>query len=342
MRIAYFSRNKNFAGHIIRELRQHHTVKVWDDRQKNKEIWWGSVLRLLDWCDIAYLEWLQQPTLEISQLQAVGKPMVAFCHGIDVMNHSMVLWSNIDGLITQPALYPRLLRLRQQWHQRSPDQKLAPLPKTLITSLGIDLGMFTVKDLPPTYHIVMHASQIRPTKRIYTGIQQFYDLIHEDTEHPWKLTLIGHWDTPWQLQERKEYLTALKELIDQLKFPPNRLFIKAEDFPRKEWAGFLKTADVYWCPSWRESFGASMAEAAATGVYPLMNDFLGADEIYPLQYRCKTPGEMIRKTIAWAGLSDEEKLAQRKKIREHITQYDARDTAKRIRRFLEQVEEDHK
>lgn len=341
MKIAFFSRNTNFCKHILEELRTHHTLKMWVNNP-NIQINWANILKLLDWCDVAYLEWLQPPNLEISQIQAVGKPLVAFCHGVDVMNHTLFDWRNISGLIIQDALYPRLQKLRSMWAKTNPNRPPLPrLPKKLlIQSLGVDLRSFTPLPAPiPEYHIVSHATFIRPTKRIYTAIQQFYDLIQLDGEKPWKMTLIGQWEGGWKAAERSEYLLACRELVDQLKFPKDRLFLKQENFPPKMWTNFAKTADLYWCCSWRESFGASMAEVAASGGYPLINWYLGADKIYPKKYLCKTPGEMVRKTIEWGNLSPEDRIKERGIITRHISQYDALKAAVNIRAFVEDVAE---
>lgn len=344
MKIAFFSTNLSFCQHILDELNRNHTVKVWADNP-NIHIKWASTLKLLDWCDVAYLEWTQTPNIEISQIQGNTKPLIAFCHGYDVMYHTFVDWRNIAALIIQDAHYPRLLRLRAEWVKSNPDlPTLTKLPKkTLIKSLGVDLQTFTPPPEPiPEYHIVIHASWIQPVKRIYAAIQQFYDLIQLDPDKPWKMTLIGRWEGDYKPEERWEYLTACSELINQLEFPADRLHVKLGNFPPNLWAQFAKTADLYWCTSSRESFGASMAEVCACGGYPLINYYLGADKVYPEKYLCKTPYQMIQKTIEWGNLSQEEKIRERHAIRKHIEQFDAKKAAKEIRLFIEDVVENYK
>jgi len=311
----------------------------------NVQIRWANTVKMLDWCDAAYLEWTQAPNIEISQIQGNTKPLITFCHGIDVMYHIFVDWRNITGLIIQDAHYPRLLRLRAEWTKNNPDRPpLTKLPKNiLIKSLGVDLQTFTPPQQPaPGYHIVMHASWIVPVKRIYAAIQQYYDLIQLDGDKPWRMTLIGRWEGRYKVEERQEYLVACRELIEQLDFPPDRLLIKPENFPQSVWADFAKTADLYWCTSWRESFGLSMAEVCASGGYPLLNNYLGADKVYPEKYRCKTPYEMVQKTIEWGALSLEEKVRERRVIREHIEQFDAKKSAREIRLFIEKIVENHR
>lgn len=344
MKIAFFSTNRNFSQHVLEELNRNHTVKIWN-KNPDTQIRWASTMSLLDWCDIAYLEWTQSPNVEISQIQGLSKPLIAFCHGYDAMYHTFMDWRNIDGLIIQAPQYPRLLRLRAEWTKNNPN--LPPLPrlpkKVLVKGLGVDLQRFTPLEQPiPEYHIVTHSSKIRPVKRIYAALQQFYDLIQLDGDKPWKMTIVGEWQGGLDKQEHYEYLIACRELIEQLNFPADRLFIKGKNFPQNIWAQFAKTADLYWCTSWRESFGASMAEVCASGGYPLLNDYLGADKMYPEKYRCKTPYEMIQKTIEWGNMSQGDKIKERRIIRKYIEQFDAKQTAREIRFFIEEIVENYK
>lgn len=344
MKITSFSTNLSFCQHLLDELNRHHTVKIWGNHP-NTQVGWASILKLLDWCDVAYLEWLQAPNIEISRIQGNTKPLIAFCHGYDVMYHTSMDWRNIEALIIQDAHYPRLLRLRAEWTNNKPELPLPKLPKkTLIKSLGIDLQIFTPPQEPiiSEYHIITHAYPIRPVKRIYAALQQFYDLIQLDGDKPWKMTLIGAWDATLEKQERYEYLMACNELIEQLDIPPGRLFLKSENFPSEGWPQFAQTADLYWYTSWRETLETSMTEVCACGGYPLINNYLGADKIYPKKYLCKTPYEMIQKTIEWGNLSQEEKIRERHDIRKHIEKFDAKKNAKEIRLFIEEVVENYK
>ena len=346
MKIAFFSTNLTFCQPILDELNRNHTVKIWkksvmgSDLITASQVMLSSILKLLDWCDVAYLEWTQAPNVEISQIQGNTKPLIAFCHGYDAMYHAAMDWNNIAALIIQDAHYPRLLRLRAEWAKSNPDLSLPKLPKKiLIKSLGVDLQAFTPLQKPiPGYHIVVHASFIRPVKRIYAAIQQFYDLIQLDGDKAWNMTLIGRWNAhPTQKEANIEYLTACSELIEQLNFPPDRLRLKLGNFPPDIWAKFAQTADLYWCTSWRESFGVSMAEVCASGGYPLINNYLGADKVYPKKHLCKTPYEMIQKTIEWGNLSQKEKVNERHIIRKYIEQFDAKKSAKQIRLFIEEI-----
>jgi hypothetical protein len=338
MKIAYFSRNKTFAEPLLEELRQHHVVKSWKYNPADL-VNTISIKNLLDWCDLGFLEWLQPPTIEISQLQGVNKPLIAFCQGLGVLNHTFIDWRNIKGLIIQDANYDRLMVLRQEWEKKNPDKPPLPkLPKMLIQSLGVDLKSFNWQPMIPGFHIAIHATNIRDVKRIYVAIQQFYDLIQRDPDKPWKLTLIGHWESGWKDLERMEYLQAIRELITILNFPPNRFFMIPRNLPKDKWIHFTKTVDIYWCTSWRESYGKSKQECVASGAFPLVNYYMGAQTIYPKKYLCKTPGEMVDKTIEWGNLSEEEKTKQRARNRRLVEpKFDERKCVKAMRLFIEEI-----
>jgi hypothetical protein len=340
MKIAFFSRNRNFCEPLLEELARYHQLRVWR-HDPNEPVNQASINNLLNWCDLAYLEWIQPPNIEISRFQGLDKPLVMFCHGIDVMNHNFVDWQHISGLIIQDALYPRLDMLRNSWHIQNPGLKLPPLPKILIQSIGADTQFFQPKTSKPGYHIILHASQIRATKRVYTAVQQFYDLIRT-SDKPWKMTVVGEWHNDYDYDQRREYLEACDELLGILDFPKGRLTIIDKNFSREEWRQFLQTGDIYWCTSWRESFGSSMAEAAASGLYPMVNSYLGADKIYPEANLCKTPGEFVDNTIEWGMLDESYKIELGKKARANILRFDSKKAAEKIRLFLEERKESYR
>jgi hypothetical protein len=80
-----------------------------------------------------------------------------------------------------------------------------------------------------------------------------------------------------------------------------------------------------------------MAECVASGAYPMVNQYLGADSIYPKDVLCKTPGEMVEKTIWWGNLSDDRKKLLRQDSRVLMQKYDCRKATKNMREFIEEI-----
>lgn len=337
MKIGVFG-NLNFSNAVLEELGAHHTLRI-HQPVKNEILDAINLAGLIQWCDVAYFEFIQHPLTWITQQQWLDKPIVARDHGIDVLNHAQIDWRKISALIIQPTQYKRLKRLRRAYNQRSPEKKLPPLPKKLLKRyVGVDLQTY-IPDMKrkPGCNIVLHANVIRETKGVYTALECFAELLRRDPSIPWHFTLIGQGRGGWDWANRQEYVMEVEELLEDLNFS-DKHFTRADgNYSKKDWINFLKTQDLYWCFSLRESFGVSLGEAGATGVWPFINRFYGSELLYPEDYLCRYPGEFIDKTMTWYSLSDKEKLQHRQKIRKHMEQYDQQETAKRIRQLIEEI-----
>jgi len=336
LKIGVFSINLNFCGAILEELRAHHQVKVYD-HTRNNILNYHNLTGLLHWCDVAYFDFIQHPLPWITKLQWLEKPIIARMDGIDILNHTNINWQKVSALIIQPTQEKRLLRLRRIHNRRFPQRKLPPLPqKILRLYVGIDLEHFK-PDMKrkPGYNITLHSNVIRETKGIYTSIQCFGDLIENDSGRPWHLTLIAQGEGGWNWPQRQGYVMCVEELLEDLNLSPRRLTHYDGNLGKKDWTKHLQTQDIYWCLSLRESFGVSMNEACASGAYPLINHFYGAERLYPEANLCKSPRELVDKTIQWGRLSDDEKSHSRQLARKHVEQYDQLETAKKIRSLIE-------
>lgn len=134
---------------------------------------------------------------------------------------------------------------------------------------------------------------------------------------------------------------CVQELLEDLNLASRRFKHYDGNLGKKDWTSLLQTQDIYWCLSIRESFGVSMAEACASGAYPLLNKFYGAERLYPQANLCRSPGELVDKTIQWGKLSNDEKIHSRLPMRKHVEQYDQLETAKKIRNLIETITEDN-
>lgn len=345
MKIAFYALNQNFCGSILEELRAHHNLKVYRPT-RDQSINWVNMMKLMDWCDLAYFDFIQDPLPQISQLQIVDKPIVTRMDGIDILNHMQVDWRKVDALVLMPVQEKRLNRLRSNWLRDHPRKKLAPLPKRILKrNIGIDMKLFTPDyQREPGYRIGFHAYVVRNTKRVYLALQNFFELVKRDPEKPWQLHLIGGgWDPgSYQWNQRFEYVMSLLEYLEDIDPHIGSRLMISPNFPRPQWALEAKKVDVMWSTSYREGFPNSIGEAAACGAWPLMNRFYGAETIYPEENICWTPSEMVEKTISWGSLSDEEKKEKRLDIRAWISQYDRHTVAREIRELCEEVFRDRR
>ncbi|MBA7612103.1 hypothetical protein ES703_19337 [subsurface metagenome] len=334
MKIAFLSTNMNFCGTILGELRAHHDVRVYD-HTSDGTLNMANVMRLLDWCDVAYFDFIQYPLPFVTHLNVIDNPVIARMDGLDIMGHHKVDWNKVSALVLMEVQEPRLKRLRDQY-EAATKSKLPPLPDRILKrSVGIDLRLFWVRARAElTYKICFHANVIRDTKRVYTAIQCFNELIKRD-DKLWEFTLIGQWEGGWAWPARSEYVMCCRELLEQLGFPSDRFRVMG-NLPREEWAKFIQTQDVFWNLSFREGFPNSLGEACASGAYPVINWWAGAELIYPEKYLCRSPSEIVERTIEWGTLNEEEKRVRRTEARRHIERYDAHETARMIRELIEE------
>lgn len=73
----------------------------------------------------------------------------------------------------------------------------------------------------------------------------------------------------------------------------DRLVYLGEPGSREEYAALLAGADIAVSTADNEFFGLAMVEAAYAGCWPVVPDRLAYPEIYPVQMRYSTPGELL-------------------------------------------------
>jgi len=352
MKIGVFGVNLGFCGSILEELQAHHTVRVYQQLFGNDSLNKSNIEKLLHLCYLSYFELIKQPLPLISQQPWLNKPVVARMDGIDILNHTSINWNKISALIIQQTQEKRLMRLRREWEKQN-RRPLMKLPtKILHRYIGIDSDQFKPNmKRKPGFNIILHSHTIRQTKGIYTALQCFNELIERDGDNPWHFTLIAGWprsegmilqtDTGQSISalspQSLDYVMCVHELLEELNFSSKRFKHYEGNLSKDDWIKCLQHQDLYWCLSRRESFGVSMAEASASGAYPLLNHFYGAEHLYPQANLCRSPGELVDKTIQWGKLSNDEKLHSRQDIREYVKQYDQRETAKKIRELCEEI-----
>lgn len=292
----------------------------------------------VDWADLIYAETIQRPLPELSRSNA--KPIVARMDGLDVMTHSSIDWRNVNALIIQPIQMKRLERLRGkfEWEHK---RNLPPLPeKLLITNIGIDLDELVFKQRSSGYNIVFHTNFMgRATKQPYIVLQTFAELIRRD-DKPWKLFFIGNWDGIEGRGWGAEYELGVEELREQIWPDLEGRVDFVQNLPHDLWIKLLEKMDVSWNYSYRESFGVSQAEGCAVGVQPYMNWFLGAELLYPESLLCRSPIELMEKTITWGNMSKEAKRAGRIGMKNHVSDWDAKQVAVKVRELCEEVYND--
>jgi len=75
----------------------------------------------------------------------------------------------------------------------------------------------------------------------------------------------------------------------------------------------------------------------ASGVFPVINRFYGAELLYDAHYLVKSPSELVVSTMIWGHSSNESKEKGRLDAREAVMGYDRHKVAVEIRELCEEV-----
>lgn len=329
MKIAVFALNPNFYARIGQELQQHHRVRVYK-HTNNETFNLVNVMRLVDWCDLAYFEFAQYPLSVVTNLASMDKPIVVRGHGIPLFEPHQVDWEKVSLLIVSPICRKIFL-----------DQKPKHIPEIKELAIGCDPDFYTFsprrrqKQFGKT--IMLQSTVIRPKKRVYTTIQTFGEIYDQDPE--WKLWIVGNWKSKGfkeaSLKIQEEYNWPIRELIGILGLEDA---ILATDYMGKPaYRQFLFDHDVFWSNSILEGFQVALAEGLCTGMFPVINCWFGADEYYKPEWIHRSQSSMVKAILDWGEKSPEEKLALANESREWMRPWHINAVAIAIREAIENV-----
>lgn len=330
MRIAVFALNSNFYKEVGLELRTHHQVKEYQ-HTNNETFNLANVQRLIDWCDLGYFEFAQYPLNILSNLEAMDKPLVVRGHGIELFSQAEVNWEKVNLLILTPVCKQIFL-----------DQVPKSIPNILTLPIGIDPEFFSFSPLKGRKEfgkkILVQSTVIRPKKRIYTTIQTFGEIFQKDSG--FTLWIVGNWSDAWKeatIQRQDEYNWPIRELIGSLGL--DDAVIGTDQMPRELWKEFIMDKDIFWSNSILEGFHVSLAEHMATGGYPVINCWSGAESFYHSQWIHRSQSKMVEEILDWSIQPSQEKLLRAEQARTWISrpEFNVFLIARKIREAIEDV-----
>ena len=207
---------------------------------------------------------------------------------------------------------------------RSLKAPIRKFPKKIsVINIGVDTNQFKFVDrsFKPPYKICM-VGGMEPRKRIYSTIQMLADLNDKDFE----LTVLKGWPPDalgW-------YVDDCKNIADKLGVKIN--FVGYMDHNKVQYIFY--TQDLIISNSSMEGIHNSIAEAMATGCYPLINAWSGSEDVYPFESIFKTQDGFIKKIKAWK--KSKSKLELSKKSRKWVEEkYDLNKIAKKMKKEIE-------
>ena len=292
MRVALFSTNDNFFGPIAAELRNRgHELAVWKESSGFSNGY--NIGRLMQWCDIAFVEFIQTPFLEVlaAKKDFPNVKLAARLHRIevysDIVDNADTKWPLVDVLfVSAHHVAERFLNKR--------DKK--PKPKEVVvaaTNIADPAKFpFVERKWNAPYRMCMVGNFV-PKKRQYTAIQMFWD-VQQATGGQFIFDIVGQRGN-FGGYGNFEYHQNCLDLIEELELKDGvQIYDKID---HAEMAGFMAREHVLISNSNEEGTHVSVAEAAVTGCVPMVNCWRGAKGVYPenTAWHFKSPCEFVQR-----------------------------------------------
>jgi len=269
MKIYIFDSWQKFMGPVAEHWRAlGHEVKT--------GMYWGP--ELTEICDAAYFYPVDNNLKQASRKQQKppGLRVVAEAVDIDIYagHPGAVNWDYVDALVVMAEHTLALLRTKAHL---PPD-----LPVHIVPG-GVDLDRFTLCQRPRGYNIAW-IGRLWIAKNLFGALQVFNELIKRDPAPPWRLWCLGQrWDPLWWRKHCEAYLAANPALAERVEF--------VEHVPDVN--GWLEPMSFLLQTSLKEAFGYVVAEAAAKGVRPVVQDTNGALATWPRRWVFDTHSEAV-------------------------------------------------
>jgi len=244
-------------------------------------IWWGP--DLVDWADVCYFYPVENNLKRASTEteKPPNKRIIAEAVDADIYggHWKAVDWSWVDGLV---SMSQHMLR----WMQSQPPH----LPDTLVTHYvpgGVDLDKWTLRQESARGYNVAWVGHYWIAKNLFGALQIFNELIRRDPHHPWHLYVRAEerWSPNWWMAHCKAYLEANPALAERV------TFVTCWVPDLNEW---LEDMSYVFCTSFKEAFGYALAEGAAKGLRPVIQNSHGTTDIWPRNWIFDTHEEAVQ------------------------------------------------
>ena len=251
-------RDDSFLAPLIPALRQHHDVRFISAAP-------GPVLaEAIDWADIVWLEWCWDHAVWATTTDRLdGKRCVVRLHSIEALQTDFpgkVNWSRVDRLITVGEDITALLL--------SNHPAIGARLRPDIIPNGIDLDQFAAGS--GNRHLVAWVGHLEPKKNPMLLLQIAHTLHRADPRY---VVHVAGVFTDLRTARYVKRLMGVLRLEEIVRFDG-----AITDMPA--WyadKGVLLSTSMY------ESFGLNIGEAMAVGAFPVVHDFPGADQLWPVE-----------------------------------------------------------
>ena len=231
----------------------------------------------VDWADVCYFYPADNNLIKASKdLKPPNTRIVAEAVDIDIYaGHSgAVNWDYVDALV---VMAPHMLALLSDKVKMPESQSIHVVPG------GVDLERWTLVERPRNYNVAWIGRKWI-AKNLFGALQIFNQLIQVDSERPWRLWCLGQrWHPEWWQRHCEAYLEANPALVERVEFV--------------DWVDdvnvWLGTMSYLLQTSFKEAMGYVVAEAAAKGIRPVVQNTNGALATWPREWVFDTHAEAI-------------------------------------------------
>jgi len=226
-----------------------------------------EIVATVAWADVVWLEWANALAVGITKNTALirGKRIICRLHSYEAFEETITAidWSRIDDLI---CVAPHILDIAKA---RVPDLEKRCKHISIIPN-GIAVDRFVFNDRQKGFNLA-YVGYINYKKGPMLLLQLLKELVRIDPRY--HLSIAG------RIQDLR-YELYFHQMIDALGLTANVSMNGWID----DIGPWLADKDYILCTSLLESQGLGVMEAMASGVKPVVHNFVGAGEIYPRHY----------------------------------------------------------
>lgn len=287
MRVAVFTTNGSFFSPVENAFRKlGHEIQFWRSDKAAYDLG-----RLLSWCDVAFVEFCQDPLDAVVAAMDDHPDVVlaARMHRIEMYNRltrdPKFPWNKVDHLfVSADHVLDRFMRSRAGV---SKPRNVTVAPTNIIDP---EMFPFVERSWKPPFRICLVGNFV-PKKRQYTAIQYMWDL-REKFGDIFRLDILGQRGS-WSGYGNPEYYQNCTDLIEDMDL--KNIVTIYDKIPREEIAGFYAREHAILSNSNEEGTHVSIAEAVLTGCIPFVCCWRGSKEVYPesVAEHFRSPGEFV-------------------------------------------------
>ena len=307
LRIAIFATYRQFMEDIVLALDKDHDVLCFKGGSSTE------MLALLNWCDVAWVDWCDQLLIAITQLPTT-KPIIARLHSFEIFTDmpKQVNWSKVDHLVFVNDI------VQERFKQLVKD---CPPPQSIIYT-GVNLDKFQIPVDKEYGKKVAYVGEINYKKNPILALQCFREIRQHDMGYSFHVA--GVFEDPrikmyWDYFIERHGLPVVEDGY-------------VEDMP-----AWYADKDYILSSSIFESFQYAIAEGIACGLMPLIHQWPGAEKIYWPAVTFSSPDECLGLCKTY---EVENKIQTARKFRGEIEKrYGLQDQLAEIEQLLQGVAE---